>query len=104
VQWAKWTGQPLRLRTRLILEVGLAAGDGRRGPLSQQRKPSRDDTSAVRSHWEFLEGREQLRLVPLGLQELPERSRTIFILSRLEHMKQYEIARLGINVLGSAWD
>jgi RNA polymerase sigma factor (sigma-70 family) len=48
---------------------------------------------------EFLEGREQLRLVLLGLQELPERSRTIFILARLEHMKQYEIARrLGISV------
>jgi RNA polymerase sigma factor (sigma-70 family) len=35
----------------------------------------------------------------LGLRELPDRTRTIFILARLEDMKHSEIAqRLGISV------
>lgn len=48
---------------------------------------------------EILEGREELRLVMIGLKELPERTRSIFILARLEHMKQNEIAsRLGLSI------
>ena len=45
------------------------------------------------------EGQEAIEQLLLGLRELPDRTRTIFILARLEHMKQSEIAqRLGISV------
>ncbi|MBQ1497693.1 MAG: sigma-70 family RNA polymerase sigma factor [Sphingomonas sp.] len=44
-------------------------------------------------------GREALRAVVVALKELPERTRTIFILARLEQMKQAEIARrLGVSL------
>lgn len=42
---------------------------------------------------DILQGRETLAIVVLALKELPERTRTIFILARLEHMRQAEIAR-----------
>lgn len=45
------------------------------------------------------QGRQELRLVLAGLLELPERTRNIFVLARLEHMRHAEIARrLGISV------
>jgi RNA polymerase sigma factor (sigma-70 family) len=45
------------------------------------------------------EGQEAIEQLLLGLRELPDRTRTIFILARLEDMKQSEIAqRLGISV------
>jgi RNA polymerase sigma factor (sigma-70 family) len=48
---------------------------------------------------ELLQGREGLRLVLIGLKELPERTRTIFLLARLENMKQTEIAkRLNVSI------
>lgn len=48
---------------------------------------------------EIFEGREALRVVIIALNELPERTRTIFILARLEHMRQAEIARrLGVSL------
>lgn len=47
----------------------------------------------------ILVGRERLALLDAGLRELPERTRTIFILFRLEHMSRAEIAAtLGISV------
>jgi RNA polymerase sigma factor (sigma-70 family) len=46
-----------------------------------------------------LQGRQSLATVLAALRELPERTRTIFILFRLEGMKQREIAdHLGISV------
>ncbi len=48
---------------------------------------------------EILRGRQALDAVILALKELPERTRAIFILVRLEHMKQSEIARcLGVSM------
>jgi RNA polymerase sigma factor (sigma-70 family) len=48
---------------------------------------------------EILQGREALDLVVVALKELPERTRTIFVLARLEQMKQAEIARrLGVSL------
>jgi RNA polymerase sigma factor (sigma-70 family) len=45
------------------------------------------------------EGQEAIEQLLLALRELSDRTRTIFILARLEHMKQSEIAqRLGISV------
>ena len=45
------------------------------------------------------EGQEALEGLLLALRELPDRTRTVFILARLEQMKQSEIAqRLGISV------
>lgn len=44
-------------------------------------------------------GREALNNVLTGLRELPERTRNVFILARLEQMRHAEIARrLGISV------
>ena len=46
-----------------------------------------------------LEGREALSLLLKSLNELPERTRDIFVLARLEHLKHAEIAkRIGISV------
>ena len=48
---------------------------------------------------EVFQGRQALDLVRMALKELPERTRTVFILARLEHMRQAEIARrLGVSV------
>jgi RNA polymerase sigma-70 factor (ECF subfamily) len=45
------------------------------------------------------EGQEAIEQLLLALRELPDRTRTVFILARLEHIKQSEIAhRLGISV------
>jgi RNA polymerase sigma factor (sigma-70 family) len=45
------------------------------------------------------EGQEAIEQILMALRELPDRTRTVFILVRLEHMKQAEIARrLGISV------
>ena len=46
-------------------------------------------------------GREELGCLLTGLRELPERTRNVFLLARLENMKQAEIARrLGVSVSG----
>lgn len=46
-------------------------------------------------------GREELTFLLTGLRELPERTRNVFLLARLENMKQAEIARrLGVSVSG----
>jgi len=42
---------------------------------------------------DVLQGQEALATVFLALNELPERTRTIFILVRLEHMSQVQVAR-----------
>jgi RNA polymerase sigma-70 factor (ECF subfamily) len=48
---------------------------------------------------DLLEGEESLELLLSGLLELPERTRNVFVLARLEHMRHAEIARrLGISV------
>jgi RNA polymerase sigma-70 factor (ECF subfamily) len=48
---------------------------------------------------ELLDGREALGIMIRALKELPMRTRTIFVLARLEHMKQAEIAaRLGVSL------
>jgi RNA polymerase sigma-70 factor (ECF subfamily) len=47
----------------------------------------------------LLEGRESLELLLSALLELPERTRNVFLLARLEHMRHAEIARrLGISI------
>ena len=46
-----------------------------------------------------LEGKQELAMVLEGLRELPERTRNVFLLARLERMRHAEIARrLGISV------
>lgn len=46
-----------------------------------------------------LEGKQSLTTVTRALQDMPERTRTIFILFRLENLKQREIAdKLGVSV------
>ncbi len=46
-------------------------------------------------------GREELSGLLRGLRELPERTRNVFILARLENLKQAEIARrLGVSLSG----
>lgn len=46
-----------------------------------------------------LDGRERLRLVGIALLELPERTRHVFVLRRLEGMRYNDIAfRLGISI------
>lgn len=48
---------------------------------------------------QVLQGRQELRLVVAGLLELPERTRNVFMLARLEQLRHAEIARrLGISV------
>lgn len=48
---------------------------------------------------QIFEGREALRVVITALKELPERTRVIFVLARLEHMRQTEVAhRLGVSL------
>ncbi len=46
-------------------------------------------------------GREELAVLLTGLRELPERTRSVFLLARLERMKQAEIARrLNVSISG----
>jgi RNA polymerase sigma factor (sigma-70 family) len=46
-------------------------------------------------------GREEIGALLRGLRELPERTRNIFLLARLENMKQGEIARrMGVSLSG----
>lgn len=47
----------------------------------------------------ILEGKQELAMVLEGLRELPERTRNVFLLARLERMRHAEIGRrLGISV------
>lgn len=48
---------------------------------------------------DIAEGKEALDLLLVAIDELPERTRAVFILARFEHMNQSEIARrLGISL------
>ncbi len=70
------------------------------------RSAYQTEVSAIRTGWideldpdRVMQGRQSLNAVLTALRELPERTRTIFVLFRLEHMKQREIAEmLGISV------
>jgi RNA polymerase sigma factor (sigma-70 family) len=61
-----------------------------------------DDSVHGRPEWsseQVFEGQETVERLLSALRELPDRTRTVFMLARLEHMKQSEIAqRLGISV------
>lgn len=64
------------------------------------------EASAIRSNWvdeldpdRVMQGRQSLAAVVEALRALPERTRTIFVLFRLERMKQREIAEmLGVSL------
>jgi RNA polymerase sigma factor (sigma-70 family) len=74
-----------RLRVRAAYQADLGISEGMR---VEERDPDR-----------VLQARQSLATVVAALNELPERTRTIFILFRLENMKQREIAdMLGISI------
>lgn len=74
-----------RQKVRNTYQLGLGAIDALR---TEERDPDR-----------VLQGRESLASVLAALKELPERTRTIFVLFRLENMKQREIAdMLGVSL------
>lgn len=73
---------------------------------SKVRTAYQIEASALRSGWvdeldpdRVVQGRQSLKAVLAALKALPERTRTIFVLFRMEHMKQREIAEmLGVSV------
>jgi RNA polymerase sigma-70 factor (ECF subfamily) len=74
-----------RQQVRNAYQTGLGAADAVR---VEERDPDR-----------VLQAKQSLATVLAALRQLPERTRTIFILFRLENMKQREIAdMLGISV------
>lgn len=74
-----------RIMVRAVYQQGLGANEASR---VEELDPDR-----------VLQARQSLATVVNALRELPERTRTIFILFRLENMKQREIAdMLGISV------
>ena len=74
-----------RMRVRAAYQQGLGANEASR---VEELDPDR-----------VLQARQSLASVVTVLREMPERTRTIFILFRLENMKQREIAdMLGISV------
>ena len=74
-----------RLKVRTAYQMGLGVAEGNR---VEELDPSR-----------VVQARQSLATVAAALRELPERTRTIFILFRLEGMKQREIAdTLGVSV------
>ena len=74
-----------RIRVRAIYQQGLGLQEGSR---VEELDPDR-----------VLQGRQSFATVINALREMPERTRTIFILFRLENMKQREIAdMLGLSV------
>jgi len=74
-----------RLKVRAIYQQGLGANEASR---VEELDPDR-----------VLQARQSLAAVVTALNEMPERTRTIFTLFRLENMKQREIAdMLGISV------
>jgi RNA polymerase sigma-70 factor (ECF subfamily) len=74
-----------RQKVRTAYQLGFGANDA---TLVEERDPDR-----------VLQARQSLASVLAALRELPERTRTVFILFRLESMKQREIAdMLGISV------
>jgi RNA polymerase sigma factor (sigma-70 family) len=74
-----------RDKVRMAYQAGIGA---REAAWVEERDPDR-----------VLQGRQSLATVLATLGELPERTRTVFILFRLENMKQREIAdMLGISV------
>jgi RNA polymerase sigma-70 factor (ECF subfamily) len=74
-----------RRKVRAAYQAGQGASDAAR---VEERDPDR-----------VLQAKQSLATVLAALRELPERTRTIFILFRLEGMKQREIADLlGISV------
>lgn len=83
--------------------ASVAVDHGRRGRVRSEDRhdPYEEDRHAVPvfASDRVLEGKQELALVLEGLRELPERTRNVFILARLERMRHAEIARrLGIGV------
>lgn len=73
---------------------GRVRADDRHDPYDEGRHAVEDFASD-----RVLEGKQELAMVLAGLRELPERTRNVFLLARLEHMRQAEIGRrLGISV------
>lgn len=93
-----------RLESYLFAVAGHVATDLHR--MGKARAAGRQDVYEEALHapadhdpGEIFERREALRAVIVALNELPERTRTIFVLARLEHMRQAEIARrLGVSL------
>jgi RNA polymerase sigma-70 factor (ECF subfamily) len=74
-----------RLKVRSAYQAGMGTLDASR---IEEREPAR-----------VVQGRHSLSLVLHALKELPERTRNIFILFRLENMRQRDIASmLGLSV------
>jgi RNA polymerase sigma-70 factor (ECF subfamily) len=74
-----------RHKVRAAYQTGLGINEAGR---VEERDPDR-----------VLQGKQSLATVVAALRQLPERTRTIFILFRLENMKQREIAdMLGVSV------
>jgi RNA polymerase sigma-70 factor (ECF subfamily) len=74
-----------RHQVRAAYQAGLGATEA---TWVEERDPDR-----------VLQGKESLATVLAALRQLPERTRTVFVLFRLENMKQREIAdMLGISV------
>ena len=74
-----------RYKVQAAYQASISSADG---AAVEERDPDR-----------VLQARQALATVLAALKELPERTRTIFILFRLENMKQREIAdMLGISV------
>lgn len=73
---------------------GQVRGEGRHDPYDESRHAVADFSSD-----RLLEGKQELAIVLAGLRELPERTRNVFLLARLERMRHAEIGRrLGISV------
>lgn len=74
----------------------------RRRVRSEDRHDPYDETRHAVSDFasdRVLEGKQELAMVLAGLRELPERTRHVFLLARLERMRHAEIGRrLGISV------
>lgn len=73
---------------------GQVRAEGRHDPYDESRHAVLDFASD-----RVLEGKQELAMVLEGLRALPERTRNVFLLARLERMRHAEIARrLGISV------
>lgn len=69
--------------------------------LSHAHEQYEDQLHAVADHGSdvVIEGKQSIEVLLAALRELPERTRTAFLLARLEHMRHAEVAaRLGISV------
>lgn len=83
--------------------ASVAIDHHRRGRVRAEDRhdPYDESVHAVADHASdrLLEGKQELAMVLAALRELPERTRNVFLLARLEHMRHAEIARrLGISI------